>query len=178
MTWHAPITWHIDQLVTETDLNEQLRDNMTYLKERVDAPAFGLYHIQETVDYTVLNYAFVDVDPVKLALTLNTQGGDVLVGFFGTVYAPNTADANVYFDVAVNGIRRGGSEGIILVSMKNGSGLPLLNSPVAFTLWVTGLPVGTYTFKLQWKTNGQTVGLRSGGGGLGIFSQFWAREMS
>lgn len=30
-TWTPPITWQIDQLVTEADLNQQLRDNMEFL---------------------------------------------------------------------------------------------------------------------------------------------------
>ena len=29
--WTTPITWNVDQLVTNTDLNQQLRDNLDYL---------------------------------------------------------------------------------------------------------------------------------------------------
>jgi len=32
--WHTPITWAVDQLVTNEDLNEQVRDNLEFLYER------------------------------------------------------------------------------------------------------------------------------------------------
>jgi hypothetical protein len=32
MPWHDPITWLFQQLVTERDMNEQIRDNMRVLK--------------------------------------------------------------------------------------------------------------------------------------------------
>lgn len=35
MTWHTPQTFTADQLVDETDLNEDLRDNMNYLKQKM-----------------------------------------------------------------------------------------------------------------------------------------------
>jgi hypothetical protein len=33
MPWHTPITWVVDQLVSEDDLNTQLRDNLIHLYE-------------------------------------------------------------------------------------------------------------------------------------------------
>ena len=31
--WNTPLTWQVDQLVTEADLNSQLRDNLRFLKD-------------------------------------------------------------------------------------------------------------------------------------------------
>ena len=36
MAWNTPITWDVDQIVTNTNLNEQIRDNLTYLKAAWD----------------------------------------------------------------------------------------------------------------------------------------------
>lgn len=36
MVWTTPVTWTADQLVKASDMNEQLRDNMTILKIAVD----------------------------------------------------------------------------------------------------------------------------------------------
>jgi len=36
MPWHEPITWLFQQLVTERDLNEQIRDNLRVLKAPID----------------------------------------------------------------------------------------------------------------------------------------------
>jgi len=36
VAWTAPRTWAIGQLVTASDLNEQLRDNLAHLKLLVD----------------------------------------------------------------------------------------------------------------------------------------------
>ncbi|GEM_PF-379305 len=179
MTWNTPITWLVDQLVTESDLNEQVRDNLNYLKGRVDTPATAHYTLTETTDYSTSSLTFVDVDNVKLALTLNTNGGDVLVSFFGAIYAPNTQENAVYFDVAVNGVRRGGDEGVIMVASKNGSGLTIQTGTFAFTLLVTGLSAGTHTFKLQWRVLQYPMSLRSGGTTpYNVRSQFWVREVS
>ncbi len=36
MAWTAPATWSTGQIVTATELNEQIRDNETYLKGQTD----------------------------------------------------------------------------------------------------------------------------------------------
>jgi len=108
MPWHTPITWQVNQLVTDTDLNEQVRDNLSYLKQRVDTPASAQYTLNESTDYTTSSSSFVDVDAVRLALTLYTSGSAVLVGFYGTFSASGTTDTLCYLDVALDGVRIGG----------------------------------------------------------------------
>jgi hypothetical protein len=39
MAWTAPATWTTGQVVTAANLNEQIRDNETYIKAHIDASA-------------------------------------------------------------------------------------------------------------------------------------------
>jgi hypothetical protein len=50
MSWTSPITWVDGDLVTAAQLNAQLRDNTTYLKNR--AENVGLYNSTSTFNYT------------------------------------------------------------------------------------------------------------------------------
>ena len=79
--WTTPATWGVDQLVTASDLNTQLRDNLNTLK----TPPSAHYELNESSDYTTSSASFVDVDATNLALTITTSGGDVFVGFHGSV---------------------------------------------------------------------------------------------
>ncbi len=36
MAWTAPKTWDVGDLVTASDMNEQIRDNLSYVKEQAD----------------------------------------------------------------------------------------------------------------------------------------------
>lgn len=180
MPWRNPITWQVNQLVTETDLNEQVRDNLSYLKERVDTPSSAQILLNESSDYTTISTSYVDVDATKLALTITTRGNAVMVGFFGTVSAGTAVESIAYFDVAVDGVRVGGDDGLTLVARKNGSGGSLAHDSVSFVLLIPTLSAGDHTFKLQWKISGSSMILRAGTGttGLDVHPQFWVREVS
>ncbi|XWX02918.1 hypothetical protein VZO05_10425 [Aggregatilineales bacterium SYSU G02658] len=179
MPWHSPITWLVNQLVTDTDLNEQVRDNLSYLKQRVDAPASAQYTLNETADYTTASTTFVDVDATRLAFTLNTSGSAVLIGFYGTFSAASSADTLCYLDVALDGVRVGGDDGLALIARKNGSGTSLQHGTLSFTALVPTLSAGEHTFKLQWRVSGGTMILRAraGSSGVDVHPQFWVREI-
>jgi hypothetical protein len=180
MPWHTPITWQVDQLVTETHLNAQIRDNMDYLKERVDSPASAQYTANETSDYSTSSTTFVDVDATNLAFTLTTKGNAVMLGFYGTVNTATASDIYIYFDVLVDGVRRAGDDGMVLVARKGGSGFALGTDSVAFVHLIPSLSAGSHTFKLQWKVSGGSATLRAGAGTatVDLHPQFWAREVS
>lgn len=179
MTWHTPITWQVDQLVTEADFNAQIRDNLEYLKGRIDSPETRSFHMNQTSDYATTSTEFVDIDPVNLAFTLNTNGGDVLFSFFGVVAVSGTVDINVCFDLLIDGARIGGDAGIAYVSCKGGSGASLSNGFIALTFLVRGLVAGTHNLRLQWRVTGQSATLRAGASGpsSNVRSQCWVREL-
>lgn len=158
--WTQPITWEVDQLVTEGQLNEQVRDNLEWLKNPPRAAADLAANIATT------STAFVDAP--GLALTLTTAGGALLVGFTGV--AGNATGATVVFDLVVDGVSQGGLDGVI------GSSAGVV--PVAFVWLVEGLAAGAHTVKLQWKVSSGTGTLYGGGTAYLRFRPLlWAREV-
>ncbi len=168
--WATPVTWGVDQLVTASDLNAQLRDNLNALK----TPPSTHYELNESSDYTTSQTSFVDVDSTKLKLTITTAGGDVFVGFHGSV--EHSGGSAIYFDVDVDGAAVGGNDGLMRVR-----GTDLSDTiGVNFIRLVSGLAAGEHIFKLQWKTGAATATLLAGAGtsGKDVHPQFWVREIS
>ncbi len=172
MTWNTPLTWQVDQLVTEADLNSQLRDNLRFLKD----PPTDFIQLDEEQDYASTSDVFVDVDRQKLALSVTTAGSDLLVVFFGMVRNDYTS-AGVALDIALDGARIGGDDGLIGVA-------PAFRDwmPVSMAVMVRELAAGPHKLFLQWRrilSNG-TAYLAAGAGtsNYDMHGQFWAREVS
>ncbi len=168
MTWTTPKTWQVDELVTAADMNTHIRDNLNALK----SPPNAVYTPDETGDYTTQSGSFEAVDATNLALTLTTNGGDLLVHLHATV--KNSASARIYFDVTVDGTRVAGDDGIIATALSDSPEV------VSFTRLVSGLSAGEHTVTLVWKVSAGTATLYAGAGtsGLDLHPQFWAREVS
>jgi hypothetical protein len=133
------------------------------------------YITNEVADYTTASLTFVDVDSTNLTLTINTNGGDILIGFNGTVKNSDTSNlSRVYVDVEVDGVRIGGDDGLAL-----GEDSSALNtSPLVVNYLHVGVPPGTHVFKLQWKV-GAGTGTMFNGQLLNrsIHPQFFVREI-
>lgn len=171
--WTQPRDWSVDELVTAALLNEQLRDNLEFLKN----PPTDLSDLDEASDYSTTSTSFVDIDATNLAQTIETEGGDVLVTFTGTVSHYQGA-YRMYFDIDVDGARQGGDDGIfsqVLMTQTNPYGVG-----ICLAYWIQGLEAGSHTFKLQWKMNANTGYLFAGAGtsGADLHPQFTAREVS
>jgi hypothetical protein len=166
MAWTTPKTWNTGDLVTATDLNTHLRDNLDALK----GPPTGSYVLNQGSDYTTTSTSFVDLDATNLSLTITTTGGDVLVVFAGTGL---TAGGNaVYLDITLDGTRVGGNDGI--VDIYNGY------FPIPLVYLLRSVSAGSHTIKLQWKVSGGTGTLFAGAGtsAFDLHPQFWVREVS
>ena len=142
-TWTTPITWNVDQLVTNTDLNEQVRDNLDYLlspnHERIVRDNGG--------NYTITNVTtFQDIDATNLSITLTTHGGPVLV-HLQCVAGTNGTAHDGYLDIAVDGVRVGADHTLGLVNINSQENLPVL-----IGVLLTGLAAGTYILRPQWRT--------------------------
>lgn len=158
--WTQPITWEVDQLVTEGDLNEQMRDNLEWLKSPPRAAATLAANI------TTTSTAFVDATGLTLALT--TAGGALLVGFVGV--ASSSGGATIVFDLLADGVSLGGVDGV------SGSNVGIV--PVSFVWLVDELAAGAHTIKLQWKVSAGTGTLYAGSTAYLRFKpQLWAREV-
>ncbi len=169
-TWTAPRTWADNDLVAAADLNEQLRDNQEFLKD----PPTDIYDANEASDYTTTSTSFTDVDGTNFSLSLDTEGGDVLVWFSGNVRT-NSAGQTIHLNVSVDGSDNVADDGII--------GTPVTGAqpglPTTFIRLIQGLAAGTHTFKLRWKTNTGTATLYAGAGtsNADVHPQFGVREI-
>jgi len=142
-------------LVTEADM-DALRGNLEYLLD----PNHQRIR-RDSGNYSTTSTTFVDVDSTNLSITLETHGGPVLVSLVGAA-SMSGASVVTYFDLTVDGVRQGSASG-------TGDGLLAFGSPassvrhnVSFGYLITGLPAGTYTFKLQWRVSSSTVYLFAG----------------
>lgn len=146
--WTPPITWAVDQLVTADILNEQIRDNISYLLN----PSHNRILRDNSGTYTITNVTtFQDIDGANLSISLEIAGGPVLVRFQASGYT-NGAAHEGYFDIAVDGVRVGASftQGLAtLVAARTGTEV----YPINMTCLLTGLSAGTYVIRPQWRTS-------------------------
>jgi hypothetical protein len=169
MAWTTPKTWSSEPL-TSIDLNTYLRDNQNHLKDRLDNAASrsvsGAVRLASTAN------EFVDVDPTKLSLTLTTHGGDVLVGFTGTV-KHSVNNATTFLNVAVDGIDYIADNGVIAVTNSSGGDTGRFK-PLSFVMLIAQLSPGSHNFKLRWKTTGSNTARMDI---VDVHPQFWAKEV-
>lgn len=165
MAWTDPKTWTAE-VMSSSDLNTHVRDNLNALKD----PPSDFYTFNDSADWSSSSTSWANIDGTDLFLSIDTNGGDVIVHFHGTT---NNL-TQVYFDIAVDGTRYFGDDGIIRVA--NGTILP-----ASFTVIVSGLAAGTHTFAMQWRAaSATTISLYAGAGTANndLHGQFWAREIS
>ncbi len=166
MAWTTPATWTPGQVITATDLNTHLRDNLNFLLSRPNS----VIKRDNNANYTTTSNSFVDVDGTNLKITLTITGSVVLLGF--TVMATS----NVIFDILIDSTRyaSGGIDGLMATVDASSN-----RAPVSATLLITGLSAGGHTFKLQWKAVTGTAILYSGSGvaNFDFISSLWAVEV-
>lgn len=186
MAWTTPKTWIDGNKLEAAELNEQVRDNLSFLFSKPGAS----YSLDEGADYTTTSALFTDIDGTNLGLSITSGGGDLLVWFSGTVAADVGIPAYIYLDVDLDGSRVGGDDGLVMIA-SNTSGTAnqyqgdKWNNIVLLRL-LTGLAAGTHTLSLQWKvlgTSGATARLYAGAGTaitygtVDIHSQFGVKEL-
>ena len=168
MVWTTPKTWSSEPL-TSLDLNTYVRDNQNHLKDRLDASASRIVSGSSVISTT--STAFVDVDSLNLSLTLTTHGGDVLLGFTGSV--KNRVNSGITsLNVSVDGVDYIADDGIVSYQSAGGDGA-IRNKPMSFVLLIAGLNASSHIFRLRWKTSrGNTSSIDV----VKLHPQFWAKE--
>lgn len=165
MAWTSPKTWSSEPL-TSSDLNTYVRDNQDYLKDRLDNSVSKI--ITGTTALSTSSENFVDIDSEKLSITLTTHGGDVLVGFTGTVKSL-TRTRPVYINLAVDEVLYFADDGIAEVLVDANQ-----SEPLCLVMLVTDLAAGAHTFKMRWKTTNNNVAKIEI---TSLHPQFWAKEI-
>lgn len=150
-------TWGAEG-VTDAKLNARIRDNMLALK---DPPSDDYTAISSDPSISASSTAWGELSAFNLSLT--TGGGDVLLMLTGNAA---TTGAGGYLDIAVDGNRQGGTDGILAVSF----------STQILLVWpIQDLAAGDHDFSVYGKL--------ASGGAMGFFPsdvppQFVAREIS
>lgn len=169
MAWTNPKTWSSEPL-TSIDLNRYVRDNQNHLKDRIDSSANK--SVSGSVELKTTATEFVDADSVKLALSLTTHGGDVLLGFSGAVLCA-VGIGKVYFNISLDGVDHIANNGITALEADYRDGANRMK-PVSFVMLLPGLSVGQHSFALRWKvSSGNTATLKV----TDLHPQFWAKEI-
>ncbi len=118
--------------------NTYLRDNMAHIKSPPNEQYAPAYAATTT---TTSATTFADIS-ASFSLEIETFGGDLLVSF-------NCFADTACFDIAVDGSRQGGVDGI---QQANSGGASIC------LLWpIFGLVAGTHTISIQWKSPGGTA---------------------
>lgn len=156
MAWITPKTWTAGMVISETDLNTHLRDNLNALK----APPFQQVAYTGAALFSSSASTAVPINTANLSITLNTQGGDVQVQFMALQDATYVTLYGLDYDGTAWGgtgiFRQGAGDGI-----------------VSYNVWITGLPSGNHTFRPTWWV---PVGNMSKINPTALPVVFWARE--
>lgn len=154
-TWNTPRQdWALNDIVTADDMND-IGENLAYLKDREARNRDNLSPVNiDTNVWTTLG-----------SVNITTRGGDVLAGFYASVY--HTSGGRGYFDIAVDGTRYAlsGSNGSLEIAPSGYSEM----GTTSMQLLLTGIAAGAHTVTLQWKTTASHLHV--------TYGQFYAIEV-
>jgi hypothetical protein len=171
MAWTSPATWTA-ALVTVSQFNQQIRDNLNALKSPPVAT------VEPANNYTLSATSFTDVDTNDFKCTVTLAGSVALVWFNGSVQHSD-ANATINFNVSIDNVDAVADDGIICVRPVDFATSQRI--PVSFVFRITGITPGTRVFRLRWKTSGATATLYANGGsatGANIHTQFGVVELT
>jgi hypothetical protein len=149
MAWTTPKTWSTGELVTAANMNLHVRDNLNALF----TPNTGGGSYTAGANHTTTSTSFANVDATNITFAVTSAGGRYWLGFAGR-YVHSGSASYIYFDIAVDGTRIGGTNGLLPCSSSTtGSAFQIITPYV--------LTAGTRTITLQWRVSAGTGTLDS-----------------
>jgi len=139
MPWTTPKTWATGELVTATDLNLHVRDNLDALKN----PPTALTRYTPGTPFSTTSTTFVDIHS-SLNFNLTTGGAALLIGLTGRVLHSPGNSTDCYFDININGVSEGGANGVYWAIGPNA-----VQFPFSCTWLTQPLSAGAKTVKIQ-----------------------------
>lgn len=135
-------------------------------------PGAGAYRANGIALYQTNSTSFVNVDNTNMNFSITTTGGNLKIGFAGSIENASGAGQTM-FDIELDGTRLGTDDGIMACG---GSGI--VNA--SFVTSQISVAAGAHTVKLQWKVlSGTTVNMFNGTGAAtprDTHPQFWVEE--
>jgi hypothetical protein len=159
MAWTTPMTW-AQALVTEDDLNEQIRDNLLFLFDPTEDHNTG----DKGSNYTTTSTSFAAVDTAggdDLRLVITPQGEDLEIEFDCSI-AHSAANSRVYFNFYIDGVAVVDGDGLQVMTASSGVGVGA--QPVHVRWIARGLSLTSHTIDVYWKTSAGTATMYNGAG--------------
>lgn len=152
MAWTPPLTWVNGNVPSDTDLNEQIRDNSFF---NFNGKAANAIVRDNNGRYTTTSTSFVPVDSTNLSITLTLTTGRILMIFNA---CSNNVSGVGSMDFLIDGAR-------YMAAGADGFGINNVNgSNVCLTAMKLGLSAGSHTFQPCWRAYGTTYTLEAGNG--------------
>ena len=159
--WTQPRSWSVGELTTASLMNQHLRDNLDWLK----TPPQGVY-----IAPTSINITSTSLVDILSSITITSAGGAFLVGFQACLSC-SAGSVVVTFDLLVDGVSQGGSNGI---AVYNGTGVGTTFNP-SFVFYVAPKTAGSHTFKLRACVSSGSATIYAVS--AGAIAQLWVREV-
>lgn len=161
MAWTTPKTWS-QALVTEDDLNEQIRDNLNFLFDPTEDHNTG----DKGSNYTTTSATFAAVDTAggdDLRLTMTPQGEDVEIEFDCDVaHSAGGAGVMVNLNLYIDGVAVVDGDG--LCGVNTASAAANASYHLHFRWIARGLSLASHTFDVYWKVSSGTATMYNGAG--------------
>lgn len=175
-SWTSPQTWTAT-LVTVSDMNTHVRDNLLALKN----PPGDIADINEAADYTTTSSTFTNIDgsDTEGILRHTITIAETFCWVWGNfTLSGSTSPMHVRFNITVNGTVYFADDGMFAVSLNTLANGGVRN--VSFITKLTGLTAGSNIFRMQWKTSAGTATFYVGAGTslMDVHPQFGVQEMS
>ncbi len=166
MAWTSPKTWTAEVL-TSSDLNTHLRDNLNALKE----PPDNFYEVNNVSDLTFTTTSWADLDSTNLSLAITTAGGDIRVWFQAAV---SHSSGVAYFSFDLDGTTVNSADDGIARVWQNSAQM------IYVEWWFRDVAAGAHTIKVKAKVSAGTLTVFRGQASAGnrIDGMFMVREMS
>lgn len=165
MAWTSPKSWTAEVL-TSSDLNTHLRDNLNALKD----PPDSFYDMSVASDISFTTTSFADLD-AALSLSITSYGGDLRV-YFQAAIVQSAGIAYFSFDLdgtTVNSADDG-------LARSNGTAAHMLT----MEYWFRGVASGAHTIKVKAKVSTGTLTVYRGQASAGnrVDGFYMGREIS
>lgn len=144
MAWTTPATWTAGQVIGATDLNAQVRDNLSYL---FSGRPLGTKVYVGAANYTTTSATFSDVDAANLILSLSSVSSGRIIAL-AALYggSDNTASSAIEVDLILDSTTRAGhaTHGLMRGVQNVSWGMFIIG-------YFSGVSVGSHTIKLQFR---------------------------
>lgn len=154
--WNNPRQWASGEALTATKFNQQIKENMTHLREK----NYGVATLRGNTDL-LYNGASLALITNALNVSIVTTGNDIKLTFMGTLYNNSGVTHLERLDVKVNNnwfisslTSTPLSDAWLTLRSTN-----TIYTPIYAEFLLTDMPAGSYLFQPYWSSSSGNMGL-------------------